>query len=67
MIPDSQTNFLYLANTLQRKYPGFYEEFVQVLKQFEGLFPGKVVATVNSNELALDGGILNCISWNIYK
>lgn len=32
MITDSQTNFLYLADTLQKKYPGFYQRFEKVLK-----------------------------------
>lgn len=32
MITDSQINFLYLADTLPKKYPDFYECFEQVLK-----------------------------------
>jgi agmatine deiminase len=32
MITDSQTNFLYLADTLPKKYPEFYNRFEQVLK-----------------------------------
>lgn len=32
MIPDSQTNFLYLADTLPTKYPDFYKRFENVLK-----------------------------------
>ena len=32
MITDSQTNFLYLANTLPTKYPDFYKRFESVLK-----------------------------------
>lgn len=32
MIPDSQTNFLYLADTLPTKYPDFYKRFEVVLK-----------------------------------
>src|SRR5687768_13312924 len=31
MIPDSQTNFLYLADLLPKKYPGFYSQFEKVL------------------------------------
>lgn len=38
-----------------------------VVKQFEQLFAGQTVATVDGNDLAYDGGILNCITWNIYK
>ena len=43
------------------------EEDEAVVRQFEQLFPGQNIVTINSNDLALDGGILNCISWNIYK
>lgn len=32
MITDSQTNFLYLADTLAIKYPDFYKRFENVLK-----------------------------------
>jgi len=35
MITDSQTNFLYLADTLPTKYPGFYMRFKSVLEQCE--------------------------------
>ncbi len=33
MITDSQTNFLYLADTLPTKYPDFYKRFEKVLKE----------------------------------
>ncbi|HEY4876627.1 MAG TPA: agmatine deiminase family protein [Puia sp.] len=36
-----------------------------VVKQFEEIFKGQTIATINSNEIAKDGGVLNCISWNI--
>jgi len=39
----------------------------EVLKQFEQLFKGQPIATVDGNEVAKDGGILNCITWNILK
>ena len=29
------------------------------------LFPHCEVIPINSNEIALDGGVLNCITWNI--
>ncbi|HLX54297.1 MAG TPA: agmatine deiminase family protein, partial [Aquella sp.] len=32
MIPDNKTNFLYLADTLPKKYPVFFKEFDSVLK-----------------------------------
>jgi agmatine deiminase len=31
MITDDQTNFLYLADTLPKKYPSFYQEFEKIL------------------------------------
>lgn len=36
-----------------------------VVKQFEELFSNKKIATVGSNSIADDGGVLNCITWNI--
>jgi agmatine deiminase len=36
-----------------------------VIKQFEQLFTGKTIKTINSNEIADEGGVLNCITWNI--
>ncbi|HLX53874.1 MAG TPA: agmatine deiminase family protein [Aquella sp.] len=38
-----------------------------VVKLFEQLFAGQKIATVDGNELAYNGEILNCITWNIYK
>jgi agmatine deiminase len=39
----------------------------QAVKLFETLFSGSTVIPVGSNKLSKDGGILNCISWNIFK
>lgn len=39
----------------------------RTFKQFEQLFPDKKLATIDANEIAFDGGILNCITWNIFK
>lgn len=33
MITDSQTNFLYLADTLPKNYSGFYNRFEKVLNE----------------------------------
>lgn len=35
------------------------------LRLFEQLFPGATVRTINANQIAKDGGVLNCITWNI--
>ncbi|MFD3000417.1 agmatine deiminase family protein [Pontibacter toksunensis] len=35
-----------------------------VVKQFERLFSGSRIATIDCSDIANEGGILNCISWN---
>lgn len=37
------------------------------IKQLETIFAGKTITTIESNEIANDGGILNCITWNIRR
>lgn len=37
------------------------------IKQFEILFPKHQILTLESSELAKDGGVLNCITWNVHK
>lgn len=37
----------------------------KAIKVLEQVFKGQTIATVDSNELADEGGILNCITWNI--
>lgn len=37
------------------------------VRAFEKLFPNEKVITVKSNEIAKEGGVLNCISWSIFK
>jgi agmatine deiminase len=60
---------LYL-NYLQMKQavivPTFKTKFDdKALKVFEQIFKGQPITTIASNELADEGGILNCITWNI--
>jgi agmatine deiminase len=43
------------------------EEDDLAVRQFETIFAGQTVTTVESNEIANDGGILNCITWNIFE
>lgn len=67
----SQANGCYI-NYLQMKnliiLPTFgIEEDERVVKQFENIFKGHRIKTVDSNAIANDGGILNCITWNIKK
>jgi agmatine deiminase len=40
-----------------------YDE--KALKVIEEVFPGELIKTIESNELAKEGGILNCITWNV--
>lgn len=35
------------------------------VRQLETIFAGQNIQTIESNEIAYDGGILNCITWNI--
>lgn len=59
-------NFLQMQQAVILPTFGIKEDEA-VIKQFEQLFAGQKIATVDSNDLAFDGGILNCITWNIYK
>ena len=67
--PSSSAEGVYL-NYLQMKQavivPTFKrkedEKAVRILEQ---VFKGQTIATVDSNEIAIEGGILNCITWNI--
>ena len=35
------------------------------LRTFDDLFPGTTIATVESNDFADDGGVVNYVTWNI--
>lgn len=66
-----QANGIYI-NYLQMQdvitIPTFgMEEDEMVVKQFEQLFPKSKIATVDCNSIAKDGGVLNCITWNIIQ
>jgi agmatine deiminase len=66
---DSQANGIYI-NYLQMEGVVILPVFGQkedelAVKQFETLFKGYRIETVDSNEIAKKGGILNCITWNI--
>jgi agmatine deiminase len=37
----------------------------EAVKQLETIFAGQTVKTIDSNEIADNGGVLNCITWNI--
>lgn len=59
-------NYLQMENTIFIPTFGI-EEDEQIVKQFEQIFTGQNIKTIESNEVANQGGILNCITWNIYK
>lgn len=40
-----------------------YDE--KAMRKFEQIFKGQTIVSVDSNEIAEEGGVLNCISWNI--
>lgn len=43
------------------------KEVEQALRHFEDLFDNQVVVPVVANEVAKQGGVLNCVTWNIIK
>lgn len=58
-------NFLQMKDVIV--VPAFgIREYEEAAKIIEQVFKGHTIATVESNELARQGGILNCISWNIF-
>lgn len=59
-------NYLQMENILIIPTFGIKEDEV-VVKQFEKIFLGHKIETIDSNEIAHQGGILNCITWNIRK
>ena len=57
-------NYLQMENTVI--IPTFdIKEDELAVRQLETIFTGQNIQTVESNEIAYDGGILNCITWNI--
>lgn len=57
-------NYLQIENTVIIPTFGIKEDD-KAVKQLETIFAGQTIATVDSCEIANDGGILNCITWNI--
>ncbi len=57
-------NYLQMENTIIIPTFGMKEDGL-VIEQFETIFPGQAILSINSNEIANDGGVLNCITWNI--
>jgi len=59
-------NYLQLGSIVFVPTFGIKEDDM-ALKLFERQFAGQKVVSIECNEIANDGGILNCISWNIKK
>lgn len=57
-------NYLQMENTVIVPTFGIKEDNSAV-RQLERIFAGQNINTIDSNEIAYDGGILNCITWNI--
>lgn len=57
-------NYLQMENLIL--IPTFdKKEDENTYRQFEQLFPGQIIETIDSREISRDGGVLNCITWNI--
>ncbi len=66
---DLQANGVYI-NYLQTEQAVIIPTFdiaddERAIRKFETLF--KTIKTLDSNDIARDGGVLNCISWNIHR
>jgi agmatine deiminase len=59
-------NYLQMDNIVIMPTYGLKEDD-EVEKQFEQLFSGQTILRVDGNEIAKDGGVFNCITWNILK
>lgn len=57
-------NYLQMENMVIIPTFGIKEDNLAV-RQLETIFAGQKIQTVESNEIAYDGGVLNCITWNI--
>lgn len=57
-------NFLQLRNVIFLPIFGLQQDLA-ALDQFEQLFPDHEIIPLMSKEIAKEGGVLNCISWNI--
>jgi len=58
-------NYLQMKDVIIMPVFGLRDDDIAA-KQLENVFPDKAVRTIESSQLARDGGVLNCISWNIY-
>jgi agmatine deiminase len=59
-------NYLQMENIIIVPTFNFKEDELAV-RQLEQIFYSKKVVTIEGNEIANDGGIINCITWNIKR
>jgi agmatine deiminase len=59
-------NFMQIGSAIIVPIFGLKED-ERVIEQLSKLFAHNKVLTIPVNEIAADGGVLNCISWNLYK
>lgn len=59
-------NYLQMEDTIVVPIFGIKEDDLAV-RQLEKIFTGQNIQTIESNDIAYDGGVLNCITWNIRK
>lgn len=57
-------NYLQMRQSIILPVFGMEEDDI-AFRQFESVFAGQNIVTIESNDIANDGGVLNCISWNI--
>lgn len=57
-------NFLHMEGFILLPIFGLETDEI-AYRQFEQLFPGYVIRTIDAREISKDGGVLNCITWNI--
>jgi agmatine deiminase len=57
-------NYLHMKDFVLVPVFGIPEDGPALL-MFEQLFPNSAIQTIDSNEVAVDGGVLNCITWNV--
>ncbi len=59
-------NFLWMQQGIVVPLFGMKEDN-KAMRVMEQLFPWKTISTVKASGLSIHGGVLNCISWNIYQ
>ena len=57
-------NFLQMENVIILPTFGLKEDEI-VVRVFEDLFKDQTIKTIDSNDIANDGGVLNSITWNV--